>query len=361
LLNKKIFTPGPTQVHPDVLKATIEHDTYHRSQDFRIFHRNLVEKLKKIFLTKQYLNILTTSGTGGMEAGVVNFCAPTDKVINLNQGRFGARWGSICKSYGINTSEQRVNYGETIKSEQLKKIDLEGIDAVFMTHSETSTATLTDIKMAADYVKKNSNAIVIVDAVTSVGAIEFRMDEWNIDVAVSASQKGLMTQPGIAIIAYSEKAKEKMISNPMRRFFFDLRKELKSFEDGLTTWTPAVGLFYGVDKACDIILEEGLENRWKKTSEMANYFRTESINNGFGIFSKNPADSLTAITFPDGIPTGILIKKLKENYGIQTANGQEEMKDKIMRVSHMGDLQLEDFIELNKIIKEEFSEIKSLH
>ena len=357
MLRKKIFTPGPTQVHPDVLKSTIQHDTYHRSKEFRAFHKNLVGKLKKIFLTEQYLNILTTSGTGGMEAAVVNFCSPADKVINLNQGRFGARWGSICKAHGINTSDVSVDYGETVKLEHLKNVDLSGINAVFMTHSETSTATLTDIKMVAEYVRKNSNALIIVDAVTSVGALEFKMDEWGLDVAVSASQKGLMTQPGIAIIAYSEKAKEKMMRNPMSRFFFDLKKEIKSFEDGLTTWTPAVGLFYGVDKACDIILSEGIENRWKKTSQIANYFRNESLNNGFGIFSKYPADSLTAITLPNGIPTGKLITRLKENYGIQTANGQDVMNDKIMRVSHMGDLEMEDFVELNKIIKKEFSEI----
>jgi aspartate aminotransferase-like enzyme len=293
-----------------------------------------------------------------MEAAVVNFLKPGDKVMVFNQGRFGARWGSICKSYGIEVSELHCNYGETIQIEMLKQTGLGKINAVMLTHSETSTATLSDIKNISNYVKSNSDSIVIVDAVTSVGAIEFRMDDWGIDVAVSASQKGLMTQPGIAIIAYSEKAMEKMMNNPMKRFFFDLRKELKSLEDNLTTWTPAVGLFYGIDKACDIILDEGLESKWKRTSEMAAYFRNESVKNGFGIFSKYPADSLTAITLPDGIPTGKLLKKLKDNHGIQAANGQDKMKDKIARFSHMGDLELCDFVELNEIVKKEFSEIK---
>jgi serine---pyruvate transaminase len=360
LLTKKIFTPGPTQVHPDVLKATISHDTYHRSQDFKTFHMSLLEKLRKIFQTKHYINVLTTSGTGAMEAAVINFCAPREKIIFLHQGRFGARWGAMCKVHGLNAVGFDISYGKSIQPEQYKDLNLDGVSAVFLTHTETSTATLTDVKNTAKYIRGNSDALVIVDAVTSVGAIEFRMDEWNIDVAVSASQKGLMTQPGVAIIAYNERAKEKMVNNTMPRFFFDLRKELKSIEeDNLTMWTPAVGLFYGIDKACDIILSDGLENRWKRTKENANYFRNSAIETGFGIFSKSPADSLTAVTLPDGIPTGKLIRALREKYGIQTANGQAELKDKIMRVSHMGDLDLNDFKELNEIIKKEFNEIKS--
>lgn len=353
MIKKKIFTPGPTQVHPEVLKATISFDTYHRSSEFREFHKQLIIKLKSVFLTDQYLNILTTSGTGALEASVLNFCSPDDKVLYINQGRFGARWGAICKAHCLNTSELTIPYGNAASMNELTQLDLTDVDAVLLTHTETSTATLTDVQKSTEYIKEHSNALVIVDAVTSVGAIEFRMDDWDIDVAVSASQKGLMTQPGLAIIAYSQKAKEKMTGNKMNRFFFDLRKELKSAEDGLTTWTPAVGLFYGLDKACDILLNEGLENKWKRTKEMADYFRVESINNGFGIFSKQPSDSLTAITLPNGIPTGKLIGKMKEKYGVQIANGQAEMKDKIARFSHMGDLELTDFVELNSLLKKE--------
>jgi aspartate aminotransferase-like enzyme len=360
LLKKKIFTPGPTQVHPDVLKATISFDTYHRSQDFRAFHTQLNTKLKQIFQTSQYLNILTTSGTGALETAVINFCKPGDNVLYINQGRFGLRWGAICKAYGINAVELHIDYGKSANIADLENVNFSDISAVLLTHTETSTATLTDIRSLTEYINSKSDALVIVDAVTSVGAIEFRMDDWNIDVAVSASQKGLMTQPGIAIIAYSEKAKEVMMNNPMPRYFFDLRKELKSFnEDGLTMWTPAVGLFYGVDKACDIILNEGLENKWNRTHEIAEYFRNTSLENGFGLFSSSPSDSLTAITLPGNIPTGKLIKAMRDNHGVHIANGQAEMKDKIARFSHMGDLELADFKELNELLKTEFNNIKS--
>ncbi len=359
MLTKKIFTPGPTQVHPDVLKATIQHDTYHRSQDFRVFYKALNSKLKNIFKTEQYLHVLTTSGTGALEAAVINFCRPGDNILYINQGRFGARWGAICRAYGLNAAELHIDYGKAANISDLENVNFQNISAVFLTHTETSTATLTDIKTLTEYIKSKSDALVVVDAVTSVGAIEFRMDDWTIDVAVSASQKGLMTQPGIAIIAYSETAKSRMMDNPMPRFFFDLRKELKSMEDdSLTTWTPAVGIFYGVDKACDIILAEGLENKWKRTHEIAEYFRSSSVENGFGLFSSHPSDSLTAITLPDGIPTGKLIKAMKDNYSVQIANGQAEMKEKIARFSHMGDLELNDFKELNELLVKEFHKLR---
>jgi aspartate aminotransferase-like enzyme len=292
-----------------------------------------------------------------MEAAVVNFCKPGEKILYLNQGRFGSRWGAICKANGLKADEVVVSYGDAIDHEKLKSIDLYQYSAIFLTHSETSTATVTDIKTLAALIKKNSNALVIVDGISSIGAIEFRMDEWNIDVAVSASQKGLMTQPGISVIAYSDTAREKMLSNNMPRYFFDLRKELNAQKTFLTSWTPAIGIMYGVDKACDILLADGIESKWEKVHSVADYFRNESRNFGFNIFSKHPTDSLTAITFPDQVPTGKLVTRLKEKYEIQIANGQDELKDKIARVSHMGDIELDDIAQLTNIIKEEYKSL----
>jgi len=358
LLIKKIFTPGPTQVHPEVLKAAISSFSYHRSSEFKEFHGELISKLKQIFLTKQNLHILTTSGTGAMETAVINFCMPGENVLFLNQGRFGERWGSICKTYGLNTDEITVDYGYAVDTDKLKETDISKYSAIFLTHSETSTATLTDIKSLAKYIRKNSNALVIVDAITSVCSIEFRMDEWEIDVAVSASQKGFMTQPGLAVIAYNSRACGKMLKNYMPRYYFDLRKEYESLKDNLTTWTPAVSLFYAIDKASDIILKQGLENRWSETHQMAEYFRTNCVNSGLELLSRSPADSLTAVIFPGNIQTGKLITELKEKYGIQVANGQSDLKDKIVRVSHMGDLNLADIKELTGIIIEEYRLLK---
>jgi len=354
LLKKKIFTPGPTQVHPEVLTAVVSNFTYHRSSDFRVFYKNLVAKLKKIFFSSGYLNVLTASGTGSMEAAVVNFCTKDRSILFLNQGRFGARWGAICKTYGINSDDITVPDGETVTIDLLSRIDLNKYSAVFLTQSETSTATLTNIKLLSSFIKSNSDALVIVDSISSIGSIEFRMDEWEIDAAVSASQKGFMTPPGLAVIAYSQKARDVMISNSIPRYYFDLQKELDAQKTFLTSWTPAVGIMYGLDKACDIMLNEGMENRWKRVNKIAEYFRNECKKSGFGIFSKNPANSLTAFTLPDGIPTGKLVNLLREKYGIQIANGQDEMKDKIARVSHMGDIDLKSTSDLMEIIKSEY-------
>jgi aspartate aminotransferase-like enzyme len=358
LLTKTIFTPGPTQVHPLVLKSITGHTAYHRSEEFKDFHKSLIPKLRKIFLTEHYINILTASGTGAMEAAVTNFCSPADKAIYINQGRFGGRWGGICKAYGIPSEEIHVNEGESVSIETINSYNFNEVNAVFLTHTETSTATVTDIMKIAELIRqKNPDTLIIVDSVTSVGAIEFRMDEWGIDVAVSASQKGLMTPPGLSIIAYSERAKEKMMTGGLSRFYFDLRKELTAQETFLTSWTPAIGLLYGIDTACDIILQEGLEHVWQRVSSMADYFRSQSVKNGFGLFSKSPSNALTAILMPEGISSGKLVKKLKQSYGIQIANGQGDLNGKIFRVSHMGDLNLEDTIELAAIIKKEFDEI----
>lgn len=356
MLKKKIFTPGPTQVHPEVLEAVTANFTYHRSEEFREFHKSLLSKLKQIFFAEAHLNILTASGTGAMEAVVLNFCSNSERVLYINQGKFGKRWGIICDVYRIPAEELKIPYGDSVCVELLKEIDLERFSAVFLTHAETSTATITDIHQLAGYIRSKSNALVIVDAISSIGTVEFNMEKWNIDVAVSASQKGFMSPPGLSIVAFSNRAFERMLENKIPKYYFDLKKESEVQKTFSTSWTPALGVMYGLDKACDLILEEGIENRWQSVHRMAEYFREECKRFGFGIFSKCPADSLTAITFPGNIPTGKLVSRLKEKYGIQIANGQADigLKDKIARISHMGDLNFEDTCELLKVIKMEY-------
>ncbi len=358
MLTKKVFTPGPTQVPKSVLEEVTGHITYHRSKEFKEFHLNLIKRLKSIFFTKHSLHILTTSGTGALETAVVNFCKPGEKTLFVNQGRFGMRWGSLCKAYGLDALEVCIEPGKAIQLDDLTRVNLNDIQTVFFTHTETSTGTLTDLRTLTDYVKNNSDALVVADTVASIGAVEFKMDDWRIDVAVSASQKGLMSPPGLSMIAYSEKAKEKMMSNPMNRFYLDLRKFAENLNEGFTPWTPAIGIFYGLNKACDIVEDYGIEKWWEKTSDCASYVRKEAVQQGFGLFSKYPTDSLTAVSMPEGIPSGALITNMREKYGIQMANGQAEFKDKIFRISHMGDLYLEDFKQLMSIIKDEFKLIK---
>ena len=352
-LKKTVFTPGPAEVPEAVWSSIILHKTYHRSDEFGQLYKGLLEKLRKLFLTKFEIVVLTSSGTGAMESSVVNFCNKKDRVLYVNQGKFGNRWGEICKVYGIQADEVYIKPGYAPQIKDIESYDLEIYDAVFLTHSETSTATLTDTKSLSNYIHEKSDALVIVDSITSVCAIEFRMDEWGVDVAVSASQKGFMCPPGLSMVAFNEKAKEKLYKTDIDRYYFDLRKELESERVSLTSWTPSIGLFYGLDTASELILKEGLINRWNRTSQCANYFRNEAVKLGFGIFSHNPTDSLTALSLPYNLKSDKIIKSLFEHYGVFVANGQGELRNKIIRVSHMGNLELDDFEVLIKILQKE--------
>jgi serine---pyruvate transaminase len=357
-LANKLFTPGPTEVPRSVLDSIINFKTYHRSIEFKNLYSSLKEKLRKVFFTSGNLNVLTSSGTGAMECAVTNFCNLSDKVLYVNLGKFSKRWGEICNSYGIKAQEVSVKPGSAPSLREFQELNLEEFSVIFLTHSETSTATILDIKTIARHVKDNSDSLVIVDAITSAGAIEFKMDEWKVDAAVSASQKGLMCLPGLSVIAYNDIAEQKIHQRGMRRYYFDLRKEFIGSKEDLTAWTPAIGLFYGLNTSVSILLEEGLENVWSRVSKIAEYFRKESVNIGFKLYSKAPVDSLTALVMPDNIPSSILIDVLREKYGIYIANGQGELKDKIIRVSHMGSLSMNDFIELIQILKLELSNLR---
>lgn len=353
-LTKKIFTPGPTEVPQSVYDEIIKHKIYHRSSEFKKLYSELAEKLKTIFFTKENLFVLTTSGTGTMEAAVLNFCKPDDKVLYINQGRFGKRWGDMCIAHNLETFELSVEAGSAATIDELKEIDLDRFNLILLTHSETSTATVTDVKKLTKYIKENSNALVVVDGITSIGALEFKMDDWHVDIAVSASQKAFMTPPGLGIIAFNEQAKEKMYDNNMPRYYFDLRKEIKSFDEtGYPAWTPAIGLFAGLNKACDIILEEGIGDCWDRVSNIADYYRKRTQEMGFNLFSLTPSDSLTALTLPNDLSSDLMVKVLKQKYGITVANGQAELKGKIFRVSHMGNFIKQDFELFCDIIEKE--------
>lgn len=340
-----------------VWSSIISQKTYHRSDEFRQMYKGLQEKLRKLFLTEYEIVVLTCSGTGAMETSVVNFCNKKDKVLYVNQGKFGNRWGEICRTYGIHTDEVYIIPGYAPKIKDIEACDLEKYNAVFLTHSETSTATLTDIKTLSNYIHEKTNALVIVDSITSVCTIEFRMDEWGVDVAVSASQKGFMCPPGLSIVAFNEKAREKMYNTDISRYYFDLKKELESGKTNVTSWTPSIGLFYGLDTASEMILKDGLVNRWNKTSQCASYFRDESVKLGFGIFSHNPADSLTALTLPNNLKSDFFIRSLYEQYGVFIANGQGKLRNKIIRVSHMGNLELVDFKVLIELFQKQLREL----
>jgi len=245
--------------------------------------------------------------------------------------------------YGLNTHEIKIPWGEAVQPEQIKNAlkEFPNAKAVLLTHNETSTGTSINLKELAATIRNNSNALVCVDGISSIGALEMRMDEWGIDCALSGSQKGFMVPPGLAFIAMSERAWKFVESATLPRFYFDLRKCVKAYKDNETPWTPAVTIFIGLDKALQMMKAEGMENVWKRHTRMANATRSGCKAIGLELFSKSPSNSMTAAWIPEEVRNDEARNKkfnstLKKTFGITVAGGQDELKGKIFRISHLG-------------------------
>lgn len=337
-MKKRLFTPGPTPVPEGVLLAMAQPIIHHRNPEFIEIFSRVNENLKYLFQTKQDVYTLTSSGTGAMEAAVANMLSSGEKAIFVNGGKFGERWGQICKAYGVETIEVKVEWGRAVTPEeiesQLKKHP--DVKAVFVTHSETSTGVFTDVRTLAKVIHENSDAVIVVDGITSVGAHEMYMDDWEIDVLITGSQKGLMIPPGLSFIALSEKAWDMAERSNLPKYYFSLKKARSALKNGDTPWTPAIALIVALDVALKMIREEGLENIWRRHKKLSLAVREGCKAIGLNLFGEPPSHAVTAVYFPDGINKKEFQKILKYKYGITVASGQEHLKDKIFRISHLG-------------------------
>ncbi len=311
---------------------------HHRNPEFGDVMKRVNKNLKYVFQTEQPVLTLTCSGTGGVEATFVSLFSPADTVISVNGGKFGERWVKMPKAYGLNVVEIKVPWGTAVQPDQLLDALRKNphTKAVYLVHSETSTGTATDIKEMAKLIRSNSNALVCVDGITAVGAHEVRFDAWGIDVCVTGSQKGLMIPPGLAFVALSHRAIDMMQSSKLPKFYFDLRKALKSYEQDDTPWTPAVSLIIGVDAALEMIRAEGIENVWKRHERLATALRAGVAAIGLRLFSNSPSHAVTPVWLPEGMDWKAFNKTLKVDNGITIAGGQDEYAGKIFRVSHLG-------------------------
>jgi aspartate aminotransferase-like enzyme len=311
---------------------------HHRGAAFQQILREVADGLKYFFQTKDDVLTFTCSGTGAMEASVVNLLSKGDQVLTVSGGKFGERWGQLCKTFGAETHVMEVPWGEAVNPDDIKNF-LQAhpkIAAVFITHSETSTGVAADVKAIAEVVRQNSNGIFVVDAITSAGVLPFKMDEWGIDVAVTGSQKGLMIPPGLASVAINQRAWERVNQSNLPKFYFDFKKEKTSLEKNATTWTPAITLFIGLREALTMIRENGIEKMWQKYALLADATRKGVIAMGLELFAKTPSDSLTAVKVPDRLDGLKFVRHLREKYGITVAGGQGHLKGKIFRIAHMG-------------------------
>ena len=354
-----LLTPGPTPVPPKVLRVMAEPIFHHRTPRYRELFREVSEGLKHVFRTQEPVYTLTGSGTLAMEASVVNFLSPGDKVITLEAGKFGERWTEIAKRYQLNVVVLKVPYGEAIPADEVEKALKAHPDtkAVYGTLCETSTGVLLDIEAIARIISK-TQAIFVVDAISGLAADRMEMDGWKIDIAVSGSQKGLMIPPGLAFVAASRKTWALNKSAKLPRYYVDLAQCEKSLKDWDTPFTPALTLVLALRETLRQINEEGMEKIWSRTAKLANFTRDQLRGLGLDLFAKRPANTLTAVRVPANIEGEKLVSLMRDEKGVTMAGGQGEMKGKVFRISHMGFIQESDIKTGISVLKETLEELR---
>ena len=333
-----LYTPGPTPVPPNVFEAIAQPLFHHRHTEFIELFKRVNENLRYVFQTKNDVFTLTCSGTGAMETAVCNLLSPGDVALCVNGGKFGARWGEICCSYGIQVEEILVEWGQAVDPHMVgnKLRERENIKAVFITHTETSTGVAHDVREIARIVHESSGALVVVDGITSVGALELAMDDWGLDAVLTASQKGLMVPPGLAFIAVSERGWKQVQSSSLPRYYFDLRTARTALSGMLTSWTPATSLIAGLDVALQMIRDEGLKNIWERHQRLAAAMRAGCEALGLRLFPAVPSNALTVVVIPPQVDGVRLAQILRDEHGIAVAGGQAHLKGKIIRIAHLG-------------------------
>ena len=336
-MKSRLFTPGPTPVPEETLLELAKPVGYHRSPEAKAIFGEMSEDLKYVFQTSQPVMTLTSSGTGGMESAVVNALAPGEKVILLTAGRWGERFRGILKAHQADIVAVEVPYGKAVTPAMLEAALNEHPDAkaVFATLSETSTGVGHDIAAFGKLVAQ-TDALLIVDGISGLGAMECRTDDWNIDIIVTGSQKALMLPPGLAYVAVSEKAWRKIDATPVRSFYFDLRRYKKSLAESDTPFTPANTLIKAQRTSLKRIRAEGMDALWARHAKMADACRAGVKAMGLELFAERPGNALTVVKVPDGVEGSPTLKKLEKQYGYKLADGQDTMKGSIWRLSHMG-------------------------
>jgi aspartate aminotransferase-like enzyme len=334
----RLLTPGPTPVPEETLLELAKPIFFHRSAEFRQILTEILEDLRYVFQTRNLVLPLTSSGTGGLEAAIVNCIPQGGKAICLIAGRFGERWRNLCKAFGIDVVSVTVPPGQAVQPDQLARALADHPDAVAVcsTLSETSTGVGHDIAAFGKLVAPTP-ALLLVDAISGLAVMECRTDDWHVDVCVTGSQKALMMPPGLAFVSVSDKAWKQIDRNPApRTFYFDLKKARASLATGDTPYTPAHTLIRAMRVSLQRIRSEGIENIWARQARNAAAARAGFLAMGLELFAARPADGLTVAKMPPGIDSTVLLGKLEKQYGLKLANGQDPLKGKIMRLAHMG-------------------------
>jgi aspartate aminotransferase-like enzyme len=329
-----LFTPGPTPVPPEVLAAQAEPMVHHRGADFQTIYTRALERLQDVFRTKNQVLLFSASGTGAMESAVANLAGDGTKLAVVVAGAFGERWAKICEHHGVDYTRIDYAWGEVpVPSEVGSAAAEAGAGIVLCTQSETSTGVVSDVQALKAAV---GDAVLVVDAISSLGAVPLDTDAWGVDVVVSGSQKALMCPPGLAMASVADALWDTL--PPSRTFYFDWRATRKAQEVFDAAFTPAVSLIRGLDVALGLLLEQGLDAAFEKHVRLGRAARAGVKAMGLELFSPDDDSSavVTAVRAPEGVDGTALLRHLRDRHGVTLAPGQGELKGKIFRIGHIG-------------------------
>jgi len=337
----RLVTPGPVAVSERVRRAMAEELIHHRAPGFQPVLRDVREKLKQLFQTRQEVLLLASSGTGAMEACVSNLLSQGERAVVVRAGKFGERWAELCEAYGVRPVCVDVEWGRAVRPEEVQAAFEAAPDAraLLVQASETSTGVFHPVRELAEVVHQKPGRMIVVDGISALGVHDLPMDTWGLDALLSGSQKSLGLPPGLAFVALSQIAQAALKESTQPRYYFDLRKELEGQPRGQTAYTPAVSLIVGLREALGVILDEGLPAVFARYERMAGIMRAAVEALGLTLFApESPSFACTALRVPVGIDGGELVRRLRDVYGVHVGGGQGKVAGKILRIGHMGDV-----------------------
>jgi len=344
-MKQRLFTPGPTPLPEEVRLGQAREIVHHRGKEFAEIFKEVRQGLKYVFQTKEEVFVFTASGTGAMEAAIANLLSSGDRVLVIKGGKFGERWAEIATAFDVQVIPLDVKWGSAPDPGLIKKklTAHPEIKAVFTQLVETSTGVVYDIKATAEAVRP-TEAILVVDAISGLGAQFFPTDEWGIDVVIGGSQKALMIPPGLAFVTLSPKVWSFVENSHIPRYYWDFKKVRKALDKNQTPYTPAVSLICALRESLSLIKKEGWENVLARHARLAEATRKAALALGLKIFSKVPSNVVTAIKVPPGIDANELRTIMRDGYGVQVARGQEKLRGKIIRIAHLGWMDRSDMV-----------------
>ncbi len=342
-----LMTPGPVPLHPDVQSCLSLPMIHHRTPVFDGILKSTLEKLKKIFITDQPCFMLTSTGSGAMEASIINVLAPQERVLAIDSGKFGQRWAEMAKVFGAQVDVLSVPWGQSVDIEDFKNqlVKSGPYHHVLCQACETSTGVLHPIKELSKIIRDLSpDTLFLIDAITALGATPLLMDDWDLDCVIGGSQKAFMLPTGLSYISFSKRAWSKIENNPTPRYYFDIRKEHQANQRGETFFSSNVNLIRATEKSLDLILATELDKHLEVINQRAQFTRNIGITLGLEPFTQSPSPSVTALVTPfDGQK---FRQHLEDKYQLIVMGGQDQAKGKIIRIGHMGYILMQDMIEM---------------